>query len=211
MSRSFVPAAGLDFLLPLYDPLWRLLSGDEMRAAFIRDAGLAAGQRILDIGCGTGSLLVRIAETVPGAHGSGLDPDPKALARAERKAASAGVDISWTEGFGDELPHADASFDRVVSSFMFHHLRLDVKQGMLREARRVLKAGGELHLVDFGGQHHGKEGLLSRLFHSHGELADNLGGRVGELFEEAGFKDVGEVSQSKSILGRFAHVKGVAE
>ncbi len=210
MSRTFVPAAGLDLFLPLYDPLWRLLGGDRMRATFIRDAGLAAGQRVLDVGCGSGSLLVQIAETVAGTHVSGLDPDPKALARCAQKAARAGVEIHWSEGFADNLPHADASFDRVVSSFMFHHLNLDVKQGMLREAHRVLTTGGELHLVDFGGQHHGKDGVLSRLLHPHGGLADNLGGRVSELFEDAGFEDVREVSQNKTLLGRYAHVRGVA-
>ncbi len=152
MSQTFVPAAGLDFLLPFYDPLWRLMGGETMRAKFIRDASLAAGQRILDIGCGTGSLLVQIADTVSGTRLSGLDPDPKALARSRNKAARAGADVNWTEGFADQLPHADASFDRVISSFMFHHLGLDVKRGMLREARRVLVAGGELHLVDFGGE-----------------------------------------------------------
>ncbi len=210
MSRSFLPAAGLDLFLPLYDPLWRLLGGETMRATFIRDAGIAAGQRILDIGCGTGSLLVMIAKTVVDTQVSGLDPDPKALARCGGKAADAGVDVDWVEGFADALPHADASFDRVVSSFMFHHLSLDVKQGMLREARRVLAPGGELHLVDFGGRHTGKDGVLSRLFHAHGQFADQQGGRVSELFEEAGFEDVREVSHDKSILGRYAHVRGVA-
>ncbi len=210
MSRAFVPAAGLDLFLPLYDPLWRLLGGERVRATFIRDAGLAAGQRVLDIGCGTGSLLVQIAKTVAGTHASGIDPDPKALARCAQKAARAGVEIDWSGGFADNLPHADASFDRVVSSFMFHHLNLDVKQGMLREARRVLTAGGELHLVDFGGQHHGKDGMLSRLLHPHAGLADNLGGRVSELFEDAGFEDVCEVSQNRTLLGRYAHVRGVA-
>jgi ubiquinone/menaquinone biosynthesis C-methylase UbiE len=210
MSRAFVPAAGHDLFLPLYDPLWRVLGGGRMRATFIRDAGITAGQRVLDIGCGTGSLLIQIAESVPGTHSVGLDPDPKGLARCAEKAASAGVDVRWTQGFADELPQVDASFDRVLSSFMFHHLDLEVKQGMLQEARRVLNPGGELHLVDFGGQHHGKDGLLSRLLHPHEGLADNLGGRISQLFEAAGFADVREVSQNKTLFGRYAHVRGVA-
>jgi ubiquinone/menaquinone biosynthesis C-methylase UbiE len=210
MSRAFVPAAGRDFLLPLYDPLWNWLGGDRIRARFIRDAGLAAGQRVLDIGCGTGSLLIQINETVPGIQASGLDPDPKALSRCAAKAASADVGIEWSEGFADALPYADASFDRVVSSFMFHHLDLNVKNGMLREARRVLTAGGELHLVDFGGQHHGKEGVLARVLHSHEGLVDNRGGRILELFEDAGFVDVVEVSHNRFVFGGYAHVRGIA-
>lgn len=210
MSRSFVPAAGLDFLLPFYDPLWRLLGGQSVRATFISDAGLAPGQRILDIGCGTGSLPVQIAQMLPGTQIRALDPDPKALARGKDKAARAGVDIDWNEGFGEALPFEDAVFDRVVSSFMFHHLALDMKQAMLREARRVLTSGGELHLIDFGGQHEGKDSRFARLLHPHNHIVDNLGGRIGELFEEAGFKDVGCVSEHKSIFGRFQHMRGAA-
>ena len=209
MTRAFVPAAGIDFLLPLYDPLWRLMGGQSLRATFIREAGLATGQRILDIGCGTGSLPVQIAQSVPGAHVHALDPDPKALARCQQKAAQAGVAVRWQEGFGDALPYRDATFERVVSSFMFHHLDLEVKQGMLREARRVLIPGGELHLVDFGGQQQAKQGLLAGLLHSHGKIVDNLGGRIGELFEQAGFEDVAELSQGKSLFGRYAHIRGV--
>lgn len=209
MTRTFVPAAGIDLFLPLYDPLWRLMGGQSVRAAFIREAGLATGQRILDIGCGTGSLSVQIAQSVPGVHVHALDPDPKALALCQHKAAQAGVAVRWREGFGDALPYQEATFERVVSSFMFHHLDLEVKQGMLREARRVLIPGGALHLVDFGGQQQAKQGLLSGLLHSHDKIADNLGGRVVELFEQAGFEDVAELFQGKSLFGRYAHTRGV--
>jgi len=208
MSRAFLPAAGLDILLPLYDPLWWVLGGAKLRADFIRDAGIARGQRILDVGCGTGSLLVQIAQTAPEVRLSGIDPDAKALARCRRKSASAGVEVEWCQGFADELPHADGSFDRVLSSFMFHHLDLDTRRGMLREAHRVLIPGGELHLVDFAGQQHG-HGPLAHWFHRHEQPADHRGGRVVELFVEAGFDPVREVSQHRSILGSYAHVRGV--
>lgn len=207
MSRAFIPAAGHDFFLPLYDPLWRLLGGERVRATFIREAQLAAPQRILDIGCGTGSLPVQIAATVPGTQVTGLDPDPKALGRGTAKATAAGVDVSWREGFGDELPFEDGAFDRVVSSFMFHHLDPDVKRGMLREARRVLAPGGSLHLIDFGGQTEGKDGVLARLLHSHEGMSGNLD---ADLFAEAGFGDVREVSRGHFLFGRYAHVRGAA-
>ncbi|MBW2314649.1 MAG: class I SAM-dependent methyltransferase [Deltaproteobacteria bacterium] len=207
MSRAFIPAAGHDFFLPLYDPLWRLLGGERVRATFIREAGLAAPQRILDIGCGTGSLPVQIAATLPGTEVTGLDPDAKALGRGAGKAAAAGVDVCWKEGFGDALPFEEGAFDRVVSSFMFHHLDLDVKRGMLREARRVLAPGGALHLIDFGGQTAGKDGALARFLHSHESVAGNLD---VELFTEAGFGDVREVSRGRFLFGRYAHVRGVA-
>jgi len=207
MSRTFVPAAGHDLLLPLYDPLWRLMGGARVRATFIREAGLAAPQRILDVGCGTGSLPVAIAQALPGTRVTALDPDPKALARASEKAAAAGVDVRFDRGFADDLPYESGAFERVVSSFMFHHLDRAVKQGMLREARRVLVPGGELHLVDFGGQGDGRDGFLARLLHRHDHVTGNLD---PALFAEAGFVGVTEVSRARSLFGRYAHVRAVA-
>ena len=209
MSRSFVPAAGHDLFLPLYDPLWRLMGGHDLRASFIRDAGLASDQDILDIGCGTGSLAVQIAENVvPGARLIASDPDPKALARGAAKAQRAGVDVQWDEGFADALPYDDDAFDRVTSSFMFHHLDLAVKRGTLREARRVLKPGGELHLIDFGGRGERKDGLLAKLLHRH--LHENDGDGIDALMTEAGFASVREVARHKGLFGRFAHYRGTA-
>jgi ubiquinone/menaquinone biosynthesis C-methylase UbiE len=60
IQRDFIPAAGHDWVLPLYDPMMKLLGGDEARRTLVEGARLNPGQRILDIGCGTGSLLVVI-------------------------------------------------------------------------------------------------------------------------------------------------------
>ena len=205
MSRNFVPAAGHDLFLPLYDPLWRLMGGHGVRDTFIRDAGLASGHRVLDIGCGTGSLAVQIAESVPGVQVTALDPDSKALGRGSAKAQRAGVEVRWNEGFADALPYDADAFDRVLSSFMFHHLDADVKRGTLREARRVLGSEGELHLIDFGGHGHRKDGPIARLLHRH--LQDQQGGQVADLMTEAGFAEVREVAHKASIFGRFTHYR----
>jgi ubiquinone/menaquinone biosynthesis C-methylase UbiE len=86
----------------------------------------------------------------PEAEVVGLDPDPKALARARRKTEAAGVAIRFDAGFANELPYPDASFDRVFSSLMFHHLEREAKLATLRELRRVIAPSGSLHLLDFG-------------------------------------------------------------
>jgi SAM-dependent methyltransferase len=110
---------------------------------------------VLDVGCGTGSLAIAIARLHPAADVVGIDPDPKALARARRKAARAGVSIQFDGGFADGLPYPDAAFDHLLSSFMFHHLEGNEKAGMFHEARRVLKPGGFLYLLDFEGPESG--------------------------------------------------------
>src|SRR5438270_8100613 len=119
-SRTYLPAAGHDWLLPLYDPIVKLLGGDAARRALLEQACIRPGQRILDIGCGTGSLVVLIKRQHPDVDVVGLDPDPKALARGRHKAARASVSIQFDQGFADALPYTDAAFDRVFSSFMFH-------------------------------------------------------------------------------------------
>jgi ubiquinone/menaquinone biosynthesis C-methylase UbiE len=200
-SRSYLPAAGHDWFLPLYDPVVKLLGGDAARRALLDQAAIQPGHRVLDIGCGTGTMVTLIKRLHPEVEVVGLDPDPKALARARRKAERASVTIEFDQGFADDLPYPDASFDRVFSSFMFHHLEQAEKEGALREGRRVLKPGGSLHLLDFGGNEPGTDGFLARLFHSSHRLRDNSEGHILSLMCQAGFADSKKVSQGAMLFG----------
>ena len=199
-TRVYLPAAGEDWALPLYDPMVKLLGGDAARRKLLDQAALQPGYRVLDIGCGTGTLVTLIQRLYPAVEIVGLDPDPKALARARKKAARAGVPIHFDQGFSDELPYPDASFDRVLSSFMFHHLGADYREKSLREVRRVLKPGGSLHLADFAhaeGHHHG----LSHLIHSSKHLRANSDRSILGLMNQAGFAQATKVAEGKMMLG----------
>ncbi|MFN7945033.1 MAG: class I SAM-dependent methyltransferase [Blastocatellia bacterium] len=200
-QKTYLPAAGHDFFLPLYDPLVKLLGGDAVRRTLLDLASIQPGQRILDIGCGTGSLVVMLKRLYPDVDVVGLDPDPKALARATRKAAQAFLFVQFDRGYADELPYADASVDRVLSSFMFHHLPRDAKAGMLREVRRVLRPGGLFGLVDFDGPDAGGGGFLTRLFHSNQQLSDNADERILALMNQAGLANPRKIRQDTLLLG----------
>jgi ubiquinone/menaquinone biosynthesis C-methylase UbiE len=204
-QRSFHPAAGRDLFLPLYDPLTRLFGFDSIRDALLLEANIRAHDRVLDIGCGTGTLTVTIKQRYPEVELSGLDPDPKALDRARSKAARARVTVKFDQGFSDALPYADATFDRVVSSLMFHHLPRAVKEGTLREVRRVLKPGGELHLLDFTGAH--GRGRLARLIHPQHALKDSAEDRVVVLMRAAGLRDPRVVGRRKTLFGPLAYYR----
>jgi ubiquinone/menaquinone biosynthesis C-methylase UbiE len=159
--RHYIPAAGRDWRLPLYDPIVKLLGGDTARRVLVEQAGLRSTDKVLEVGCGTGTLLIFVKQH-PGVEVTGLDPDPKALARAQRKAQAASMSIRLDRGFSDALPYADGTFDVVFSSFMFHHLEsAQEKLQTLREARRVLRAGGRLHLVDFTPSESAGRGILA--------------------------------------------------
>ncbi len=148
VRRRYLPAAGLHWALPVYDPYVKLLGGDALRSTALEQMDLAPRQRILDIGCATGTLLLLVKQRHPDLAAVGLDPDPKALARASRKALRAGVKIHFSRGFSDTLPFADASFDRVTITGMFSLLPPAEKEPTLRETRRVLRPGGSFHLFD---------------------------------------------------------------
>jgi ubiquinone/menaquinone biosynthesis C-methylase UbiE len=200
--RTFVPAAGHDWLLPFYDPLTWLMGVESAHRRLIEQADLQPGQRVLEIGCGTGNMTVLAKTLHPATDVVGLDPDPKALDRARRKAEGRGISIELDRGFADDLHHPDASFDRVLSALMFHHLEHDQKAKSLSEVRRVVRPGGSLHLLDFGGGHDGSSGFLARLLHPSESLRENAADTILGMMRDAGFADPVEVGQHWTIFGR---------
>ncbi|TPW16682.1 MAG: hypothetical protein FD129_666 [bacterium] len=103
-------------------------------------AGIRAGQRVLDVGCGTG--VVSLAAARLGAIVTGLDLTPELLVRARENAAIAAVDIEWQEGDAEALPFADGSFDVVVSQF--GHMFAPRPEVATAEMLRVLRSGGTI-------------------------------------------------------------------
>jgi ubiquinone/menaquinone biosynthesis C-methylase UbiE len=203
--RPFVPGMGVGWLLPLYDPFTRLLGLDRARRELLFQAELQPGHRVLDIGCGTGTLVVLIKRLFPGVEVVGLDPDEKALAQAARKARRAGLAIQLDRGFSDALDYAAGSFDRVFSSFMLHHLERDEKARTLRAIRRVLNDHGSLHLLDFGGPESAGHGSRLRGLHSHHRLTDNDERTILALMTEAGLANATKTSD-RVVLSRFVRI-----
>ncbi|KAA0085639.1 class I SAM-dependent methyltransferase [Mycolicibacterium sp. P9-64] len=150
--HDYIPAAGFDMFLPGYDALTRLLGMRPAYDEFVAQVELFDGVRVLEIGCGTGNVMARLKRAEPGAQLTGMDPDPRALARAGRKFRGV-AGVRFDRGYAQEVPYADKSFDRVLSSMMLHHLDDDVKTAALSEVFRVLRPGGSMHVVDIVGHH----------------------------------------------------------
>ncbi|HZB10018.1 MAG TPA: class I SAM-dependent methyltransferase, partial [Rubrobacter sp.] len=159
---------------------------------------------------GTGNLAILIKRLHPDAEVVGIDPDPKALARAQRKAGREALSVQLDRGFAEELPYPDAFFDRVLSALMFHHLGPEEKEKTLDEARRVLKPDGSLHLLDFGGEQVRSDGFIARLHHRSERLRDNFGDRIPTLMREAGFADPEEVAHRVTFAGRLTYYRASA-
>jgi SAM-dependent methyltransferase len=182
-GHDYLPAAGRDAFLPFYDLLTRLMRMNRTYDRLIAQAELRTGMRVLEIGCGTGNVTIRAKRAHPGADFVGSDPDPLVLGRARRKAA--GLDgVRFEHGYAQSLPYGDGEFDRVLSSAMLHHLDVAAKPLALAEVFRVLRPGGQLHLVDFVGGH---RGLLGRLMPRSGHGTVDFDGDVPDMMRSAGF------------------------
>ena len=199
--HHFLPGMGHPALTPFYDSFARLVAREStFKRRLVERLGLRAGQRVLDIGSGTGTLAIMIAEAQPGVEVTGIDPDDEMLARARKKAEAAGVRIDFKNGSATELPFADGSFDRVTSTLMAHHLPTPAKEQMFAEVRRVLKPAGELHLVDIGPARSAVARSLQRVLRPH-VLEDNLDGRLPSMMAAAGLVDVSEEDRVVVVFG----------
>jgi len=209
--RDFLPAAGRDWLLPLYDPLSRLLGSAAAHRRLIEQAKLSKGQRVLDVGCGTGNLALLVKAMHPDVEVVALDPDPKALARALAKARRRRLDVRFELGFADATGSPDRVFDCVLSAFMFHHLKRDEKAASLLEMRRVLKTGGRLQLLDFAAAGStGAHGLAAHLFHRHEASSADAEPSLIDQLREAGFAAAAEIGHRRNLVGRIAWYRGVS-
>lgn len=103
-------------------------------------AGIRAGSKVLDVGCGTGVVGLTAARL--GASVTGLDLTPKLIERARENTAIMGLAAEWIEGDAEALPFADGQFDVVVSQF--GHMFAPRPDVATREMLRVLKQGGTL-------------------------------------------------------------------
>jgi demethylmenaquinone methyltransferase/2-methoxy-6-polyprenyl-1,4-benzoquinol methylase/phosphoethanolamine N-methyltransferase len=113
-------------------------------------AAIVPGERVLDVGCGPGTLALAAKERAgPDGEVYGIDAGAEMIEVARKKAAKAGSDVRFQTGLIEEIPFPDGYFDVVFSTFMLHHLPDDLKRRGFREIARVLKPGGRLLAADF--------------------------------------------------------------
>ncbi len=189
-ERFFVPAIG--------EPVARDL---------IRRAAIQAGERVLDVACGTG-IAARLAAQQVGPNGSvtGLDMNPGMLAVA-RTAAPPELSIEWHQASADDMPLPDGAFDVVLSQMGLQFM--PDKLAALREMRRVLRPGGRL-VLDMPGpmgetfaamaeameRHISPQaaGFVTQIFSLHDAT------EIRELLSEAGFDDIEVRADDKTLM-----------
>ncbi|MFC9435336.1 class I SAM-dependent methyltransferase [Nocardia sp. NPDC057030] len=204
--HHYRPAAGLHALLPSFELISHLFGTPKMHDRLITQADLRDDHRVLEIGCGTGNLTIKAKRAYPGADIIGSDPDPRALARAQRKAKEL-TGIRFESGYSQELPYGDGEFDRVLSALMLHHLDHDVKAATAAEAWRVLRPGGRLHILDVGGALTEGDGFAPQRKLLERMLPDNIGDTIPRLLRSAGFTCAEVASQPHRFVGRVTYYR----
>lgn len=169
---------------------------------------LAAGEHVLDVGCGTGSLsiLTRMAVGDTG-QVCGIDIAPKMIRKAQEKAGRFKLDIDFRCASITGLPFPDERFDVVSSSLMFHHLPVPIKREGLKEIHRVMKENGRFFLADFCTPSAISAPLMFILLVWRRSTRYQLLGRLPGFIAEAGFKDI-RLAKKGCFLEYFIIRKG---
>jgi ubiquinone/menaquinone biosynthesis C-methylase UbiE len=201
----YVTATGLRGLTGFYDSIVAVTMREQLfRGRLTRQvlADLPAGARIADVGAGTGTFAIGLAAAAPAAEVVGIDGDPEILALARTKQGAAAVE--WKQGLANALPLADRSCDRVAMSLLLHHLDADGKRAALAEARRVLRAGGRLHIADWGKPQDPlmRAGLFTlAIFDGFDGIRDHAAGRLPRFVADAGFGEVRRHDRLRTAWG----------
>lgn len=200
-----------------YDTVVWLLSrgkGQALREATVKLAQIKPGERVLDVGCGTGDLTMA-AKALADSTGEvyGTDASPEMIDLARRKVTRAGIDVTFQVDLIEKITFPDNQFDVVLSSLMMHHLPDDLKREGLAEIYRVLKPGGRLLIVDIESSSSGSvvqrfSDLMIQLHGGHTVMQNNVK-KLIPLVEAAVFTGVetGKINRQLSfIAGQKASV-----
>jgi ubiquinone/menaquinone biosynthesis C-methylase UbiE len=211
-TQKFIPALRYNWLTPLYDRLIGVTMPErKFKAALITDVAFLNG-RVLDFGCGTGTLTVLIKQAHPEATVIGIDVDMEILRKAADRIRGEKADIQLVSYDGATLPYPESHFEKVFSCLVFHHLDTESKGIALKEIYRVLEPDGELHIADFGRSDSLLQRLLFNIIRSldgYSPTDANAKGILPELISESGFKEVIITQRFRTVFGEVQIIKAM--
>lgn len=210
-TTTYIPALKYNWLTKFYDFLIQAFLKERSWKTFLIHSFFNKNpQSILDIGTGTATLSIMMKKAHPQANIVGLDGDEKILAIARSKVEQQKLNIGLIKGMSYQLPFPDNHFDVITSSLMLHHLRDEDKLRTFKEVLRVLKAGGEFCIADWGKP----DTVTSRLLFYWVQFLDgfetttsNVKGLLPKFLSTSGFATVNELKKYKTIGGSISIYK----
>ncbi len=207
-SREFIPALRYHFLTPFYDFFIKILVPErKVKLKTVELTQALAGDRILDFGCGTGTLLLHFEKQHPDVNLYGIDIDERMLEKAQKKLQSVERSIQLVLYSGNELPFPDDYFDKIVSTWVFHHFTDEQKCVAMNQLFRKLKPGGTLILADWG---KAKNFWMRTLFFivqlvdNFQTTTSNVRGLLPKFIQSAGFEGVELRGNQATCLGTLS-------
>jgi ubiquinone/menaquinone biosynthesis C-methylase UbiE len=205
----------LDHVAGIYDALEPLMMfglDRVCRRDVLALLALRGHERVLDVGCGTGTLTREMAGSLSDKQRScvvGVDAASEMIRVARRKAAGI-PNVAFEAALAEQLPFADGSFDHAVSTLFFHHINATLKRRALDEIWRTLVPGGKAIVVDvttptslFGAVCAWSGYLLFQ----QAEIRENIEGRLEQAFEQSRFRRWRRVTRHAGYIAVFELVK----
>lgn len=212
-TPSYIPALKFHSLTRFYDDVVRLTTRERtFKKTLIDQIDPKVDEKLLDIGCGTGTLVHMLALKQPKLIITGLDADSAALKQAKAKIKSLENTITLQQGYAQQTPFENDSFDIAVSSLFFHHLTRDQKLQTLQEIHRVLKPGGRLHIADWGKPTSFFQRILFytvQIFDGFETTSDNVQGALPDMVLAAGFRETREMAIVPTPLGTIRLIRAI--
>ena len=206
----------LDHAAPLYDwlaPLMTLGAEQRLHRRVVERLAADRPDSVLDVGCGTGTLTRHVFDALPDSprrRVCGVDAAEAMIAVARRKAGPR-PGLEFAAALAEELPYPDASFDRALSTFFFHHLNYDLKVKSLAEIWRVLRPGGLAFVLDVDIPYTRFGALCAWSGHwlfRQPEIAENIAGRLRDALQASPWRDHWSIpSRHSGYLSLFALTK----
>ena len=210
-KKEFIPALRYSWLTKIYNPVVAFTMPElKFKSELIKQANIVTNHKVLDFGVGTATLSLLLSKQQPDCYIEGVDVDEKILGIAKEKIDEQDAKIKLTKYDGIKLPYPDKTFDRVITSLVFHHLDSEQKKNSLEEIKRVLKSDGELHTADWG---KASNFLMRTLFYfvqfldGFKTTNDNVKGLLPNYIKNAGFFEVKTTMNFSTIFGTLSLYK----